>query len=131
MRRTAFYLSVLLSAVPASAFAERPHVLGPVPGYQCMMLNITEAQAMDPTFHPPVYAAPSGTASVFGYAGLEVAVRNPPHMVNGFNEVLYPTGEIGWMRSNLLRAYHSLGDPSAKCVPVMLSNGQRGFDFPH
>jgi hypothetical protein len=31
----------------------------------------------------------------------------------------------------MLRPYHSLGDPTAKCVPAMLSNGKPGFDYTH
>jgi hypothetical protein len=37
------------------AYAQRPHVVRELPGYTCKMLNITQAQAMDPTFHTPYY----------------------------------------------------------------------------
>lgn len=114
-----------------SAFAERPHVVRVLPGYSCKALNITEAQAMDPTFHTPYFSQPSESSPVAGYAGLQVAIRSPVHDVNGFDEAVFPNGGTVWIRASLLRSYHSLTDPSAKCVPVLMSDGRQGFDFPH
>ncbi len=113
------------------AFAEQPRVVRALPGYVCKELNITEEQAMDPTFHTPYFSQPSGSSSVAGYAGLEVAVKKPIHSVNGFDEAVFPNGGIVWIEAALLRDYHSIGDPTAKCVPVLMSNGRQGFDFPH
>ena len=99
----------------------------PLPGYQCMMLNITEQQSMDPTFHVPVRAQPSASAQVVGTAGSVVIVRAPAKPVNGFLEMLFPDGRPVWIASDAVRPYHSLGDPNAKCVPEILSNGRIGF----
>jgi hypothetical protein len=99
----------------------------PLPGYQCMMLNITEQQSMDPTFHVPVRAQPSASAPVVGTAGSVVIVRAPAKPVNGFLEMLFPDGRQVWIASDAVRPYHSLGDPNAKCVPEILSNGRIGF----
>ncbi|WP_158931450.1 hypothetical protein [Acidisphaera sp. S103] len=95
------------------------------------MLNITVAQAMDPTFHLPYYSQPSATSPVAGYASAQVAVKAPVHDVNGFDEAMFPNGGTVWIQASLLKDYHSLGDPTAKCVPVLMSNGRQGFDYPH
>ena len=115
----------------AQALAERPHVVRVLPDYACKVLNITESQARDPTFHTPYYSQPSATAPIAGYASLEVAVKAPVHDVNGFDEAMFPNGGTVWIQASLLKDYHSLGDPTAKCVPVLMSNGRQGFDFPH
>ena len=115
----------------AQALAERPHVVRLLPGYSCKVLNITEAQSMDPAFHTPYYSQPSASAPVAGYAGLQVAVKDPIHNVNGFDEAMFPNGGSVWIQANLLKDYHSLGDPTAKCVPALMSNGRQGFAFPH
>jgi hypothetical protein len=100
-------------------------------GYACMSLNITDEQANDFHFHVLFYAKPNAHASVVGYASSQVAVRMPVHTVDGFTEALFPTGEVGWIQSTLLRPYHSKLDPTARCVPTMLANGRIGFSYPH
>jgi hypothetical protein len=117
--------------IAAQAHAERPHVVRVIPGYTCKVLNITEAQAMDPTFHTPYFSQPSAGSPVVGFAGLEVAVKSPLHTVNGFDEAMFPNGGTVWIQATLLKDYHSVSDPTAKCVPVLMSNGRQGFDFPH
>jgi hypothetical protein len=126
--------AVVLSTVvliSTQAHAQRPHVVRDLPGYTCKMLNITVAQAMDPTFHLPYYSQPSATSPVAGYASAQVAVKAPVHDVNGFDEAMFPNGGTVWIQASLLKDYHSLGDPTAKCVPVLMSNGRQGFDYPH
>ena len=118
------------------AHAQRPHVVRDLPGYTCKMLNITvagraAAQAMDPTFHLLYYSQPSATSSIAGYASAQVAVKIPIHTVNGFDEAIFPNGGEVWIEASVLKDYHSLGDPTAKCVPVLMSNGQQGFNYPH
>jgi hypothetical protein len=115
-----------LSHLPAYA-ATTPRQ---IPGYACMMLNLTEQQSMDPSVHIPVRSAPSESAPPIGWAGAVVAVREPVAAVNGFVAMLFPTGQQVWISKNDLRPYHSLGDPGARCVPVMLPNGRVGFDSP-
>ena len=132
MHRTFWHIGfALMLSSPIAAWAQRPTIVGPLAGYQCMMLNITEKQALDPNFQIPVYTQPSETSQPFGYASLQVAVQQPPRVVNGFTEMLFPTGAKVWIKTGLLRPYRSLGDPSARCNPVSLSNGHVGFDHPH
>lgn len=121
------YLAVFASSASADAL----HVVSHLSGYKCMMLNITAQQAMDPTFHVPVYAQPSQQSKVVGYAALQVAVRDPENVVSGFVQALFPMGSTVWIPRNELTTYHSLGDPTAKCVPAKMSNGRYGFDYPH
>ena len=99
----------------------------PLPGYRCMMLNLSEQQSMDPSMRVPVRAAPSVTAPTVGWAGAVVVVREPVKPVNGFVQILFPDGRPVWIASDVLRPYHSLGDPNAKCVPEILPNGRIGF----
>jgi hypothetical protein len=124
-----FFLFVAACASPASA--DTIHVVSHLSGYKCMMLSITAQQAMDPSFHVPVYAQPSQQAQVVGYAALQVAVREPENVVNGFVQALFPTGSTVWILKSELTTYHSLGDSAAKCVPAKMSNGRYGFDYPH
>jgi hypothetical protein len=126
--------AVLVSAIvllSTQAQAQRPHVARELPGYMCKMLNITVDQAMDPTFHVPYYSQPTNSSPIAGYASAQVAVKTPIHNVNGFDEAIFPNGGIVWIQASILKDYHSLGDPTAKCVPVLMSNGRQGFDYPH
>jgi hypothetical protein len=96
-----------------------------------MTLNITDAQAQDFKFHVPFYSAPDLSSQTVGFAGSQVAVREPTHEVNGFLEALFPTGAKVWVAANYLRPYHSTLDPTAKCIPVIMANGRQGFSYPH
>ena len=99
----------------------------PLPGYRCMMLNLSEQQSMDPSKRVPVRGAPSMSAPTVGWAGAVVVVREPVTSVNGFVQMLFPDGRQVWIASDMLRPYHSLGDPNAKCIPEILPNGRIGF----
>jgi hypothetical protein len=92
-----------------------------------MMLNLSEQQSMDPSMRVLVRAAPSMSAPAVGWAGAVVVVREPVTPVNGFVQMLFPDGRQVWIASDVLRPYHSLGDPNAKCVPEILPNGRIGF----
>jgi hypothetical protein len=131
MMRALMTMLGLASLISPPAFAERLHVVGDLQGYKCVMLNIAATQAMDPNFHEPVYSQPSAQAPVVGYAGLQVAIPDPPQVVNGFEQALFANGAAVWIRASDLKAYRSLGDPTARCVPVRLSNGRLGFSYPH
>jgi hypothetical protein len=102
----------------------------PIPGYRCMMLNLTEQQSMDPLVHIPVRSAPSESAPPVGWAGAVVAVREPMYVVNGFAQILFPNGRPVWIVANILRPYRSVSDPAARCTPVVLPNGLVGFGAP-
>jgi hypothetical protein len=116
-----------LAIISAPAFGAL-RAVSPLPGYQCMVLNLSEKEAMDFNFHVPVRAEPVAGAPAVGWAGAIVAVRDPRHVVNGFAEALFPTGATVWIASNMLRPYQS---PGVKCVPSLMSNGKPGFAFPH
>lgn len=115
----------------ALAQRQRPEVVALLPGYACKQLNITQQQAMDPTVHIKAFSQPSAQAPVVGDASLEVAVVSPPRVVNGFEQALYWSGATVWIRSSDLTQYHSLGDPTARCLPARMSNGHVGFSFQH
>jgi hypothetical protein len=83
-------------------------------------LNLTEQQFLNPSAHVPVRSEPAASAPEVGWAATNVAVRDPPQIVNGFVEALFPNGATVWIESRMLRPYHSLGDPTAKCVPFVM-----------
>ena len=122
---------VAFAGLSARTAADRPHPVRPLPGYKCMMLNLTEQQFLNPSVHVPVRSEPAASAPEVGWAATNVAVRDPPHIVNGFAEALVPNGATVWIESRMLRPYHSLGDPTAKCVPSVMSDGTPGFAYPH
>ena len=115
-------------ALTSAALAETLRAVSPLPGYKCMVLNLSEQQAKDFNVHVPVRGQPAANAPEVGWAAATVAVRDPPHVVNGFTEALFPTGATVWIASNKLRPY---SDPHAKCVPSLMSNGKPGFAYPH
>ncbi len=119
-----------LSAV-SGVSAQGITAVRPLSGYMCMMLNLTEQQSMDPSVSIPVRSRPSDTAPVVGSAPATIAVREPPKPINGYLEALFPTGQRVWIAANSVRPYHSLGDPTAKCIPAVMSNGKPGFLHPH
>ena len=98
-----------------------------IPGYKCMMLNITEQQSMDPGFRVEIKSAPSPTSPGAGWAGGVVIVHDPAVPQNGFLEVLKPNGQAAWIPASMVKAYRPLADPTAKCVPEVLPNGRIGF----
>lgn len=121
-------LAVLLIGLAAhgtSALAAGPS--RPLPGYRCMMLNLTERQSMDPGVHVDVLDAPSPSAHPQGMAGSVVAVTDPAIRQDGYVRMVMANGRPGWIRESMLRPYHSLGDPSARCRPVVLPSGVIGF----
>ena len=115
-------------ALTSAAVAETLRAVSPLPGYKCMVLNLSEEQAKDFNVHVPVRAQPAANAPEVGWAAATVAVRDPLHVVNGFTEALFPTGATVWIASNMLRPY---SDSHAKCVPSLMSNGKPGFAYPH
>ena len=131
MKANVLLASGILVFASCSAWAAGPQITGPLPGYKCMMLNLTGAQIMDPATHIPFRSRPSDTADIAGYASAQVAIKDPVREVNGYVQARFPTGGTVWIKSSSLAPYHSLGDPTARCVPVMMSNGRSGFDYPH
>lgn len=97
-----------------------------IPGYECMMLNITEQQSMDPGFRVNVKSAPSSTSPNAGWAAAVVIVRDPSVSRNGFLEMLKPNGQTAWIPANMVKTYRPVADPNARCVPAVLPNGRIG-----
>ena len=127
--------SLFVGAFAVATFAglsgtEAAQPVQPIPGFQCMTLNLTEQQMADPSVDIPVRSAPSPTAPQVGSASAQVAVRMPMKSVNGFSESLFPTGATVWIETKMLRPYRSISDPTARCVPVIMSNGRPGFTYP-
>ena len=110
---------VLLAATPA--FAAPPTVVKPLPGYVCMKLNLTEAQALNGS---GVYIRlqPADTAPTGTLAPSVVFARSPAHVENGYLEVIQITGAPGWIRQSQVRPM----SPTERCVPSLMSNGRIG-----
>ena len=124
-------LCVALGLAPTASFAQGFHAVGPAPGWACMGLNLTEQQSLDPTVHVVVRQQPSESAPVAGWAPITVAIRSPNHPVNGFAEMLRPNGQHVWIPEADLRPWSSKADPTARCVPSIMSNSTYGFSYPH
>jgi len=131
MKRFCVVLGAGLLSLGVGAQAQPPRVVGPLPGYGCMVLNLTEHQAMDSSTHVLVRREPSKASPVVGYAPGIVIVPVPLEVEGGYTKAVAPNGGVGWIKSGSLRPYHSLGDPTAKCRAVRLSNGRAGFDTYH
>jgi hypothetical protein len=71
---------ILVSSVGLSATtaADGPHPVRPLPGYKCMMLNLTEQQFLNPSVHVPVRSEPAASAPEVGWAATNAAVRTLP-----------------------------------------------------
>lgn len=127
----ALVVSLLGVVLVSSAEAQPASVVGPLPGYGCMVLNLSQQQSMNPSVHVLLRTAPSNNAPVAGYASGIMIVPMPRRSVGAFTEVLFPTGKAVWIESQMLQPFHSVGDPAAKCRAVRLSDGRVGFETYH
>jgi len=91
-----------------------------------MMLNITEQQAMDPNFHVEVKAQPSAVSPTIGWQPGIVIAKKPALPVNGYLQIVRANGEEAWIPASIVKPYHPLADPTAKCAPEVLPNGLIG-----
>lgn len=121
--------ALLLILVSSASHAQGLQVIQPIEGYVCMSLNLNERQLLDNSKPVLVRTEPSLTASKVGIAGATVAVLQPVQPVNGFVQMLFPTGQHAWILLSDLRPWRSMSNPAAKCVPSWLSNGKPGFDY--
>lgn len=127
--RTCVALAIGACLTATVAFAGSVTVVRHIPGYQCMALNLTPQQMMDPSVVVPVLAAPKEGAPKIGVAASTVAASDPLVSYHGFVEVLFPSGRTGWIAGSLLRPWHPASGTSGSCAPAQLSNGRLGFDY--
>jgi hypothetical protein len=131
MRLTITGLVLACSFIAIGASAQGLHAVKPLSGWTCMKLNLSQKQSLDPSVHVIVRAGPRADAPEAGWAAMTVAVRSPVHEVNGFEEMLFPNGKRVWIASKSLSPWSSVADPTAHCVPSLMSNGKPGFAYPH
>lgn len=117
--------------IASAAHAQGLHAVKPLSGYQCEMLNLTEQQMMSRRTRVPVREAPRDSARVVGIAPATVAINDQVPAQNGYLQAINAAGRSVWIAADIVKPYHSEGDPTAKCVPSVMSNGMIGFDYPH
>jgi hypothetical protein len=124
-----FIIGLTIAASLAQATRADPvYVVRPLDGYVCMNLNLSEAQLLDfkgPRI--PILVAPRPDAAVGTLAAAVVFAKSPPHVVNGYTEVLQLTGKPGWIETSKIVPYHSASNPYAHCTPSLMSNGRLGI----
>ena len=126
LNKTLLLIGLGIAVVSSHAQAQAHAVRERLAGYECMMLNITEQQAMDPNFHVGVKAQPSPTSATVGWQPGIVIVKEPAVPRNGYLQILRANGQEAWIEANIVKAYHPLSDPNAKCAPELLPNGLIG-----
>jgi hypothetical protein len=112
-----------LNAPAQTLTAERP-----LTGYECMALNLSDQQMMDPSIHVPILANPTPDSPLVGYASATVIASIAPP-TNGFQHVLRLDGVPGWVDTKYLKVWTNPGGNGQKCIPSAMSNGRLGFDF--
>lgn len=103
----------------------------PLPGYACAQLDLTNAQLTDPKIGVPIRGTPSRQAPIVSYAGNTLIVQEPAQPTAGFVRMLRVTGQTGWIEAKFLRPWFNQYDPTAQCVPSMMSDGKPGFGYTH
>lgn len=124
VRQNALIAVLALLGMPA-ALAQTTST--PLNGYECKMLNITEQQSMDPTFHVVVRSGPSEASPVAGWASAVIIVKTPAIPESGFLQMLLPNNRTVWISANDTKPYQSRSNPDAKCQPEILPSGRVGF----
>jgi len=124
-------LGGLLYCVGSSAADAPVTAVRELPSYRCMALNLSHQQMMDPSIEVPVLSQPVSTASQIGFALPTVAAKEPLTVTNGFIEVLFPSGQQGWVMRSYLRPWRPAAGTTAHCIPAWLSNGRLGFSYPN
>lgn len=131
MRRKLVLVVVLIGcglAVEAAPRAQGLRAVRPLDGYKCMGLTAEEMASSSPG--PAILIEPKQGAAILGRASATVIVASPVQTANGFTAVLTLSGKPGWVDTKVLVPYASLANPSARCVPSLMSNGGVGFAYP-
>lgn len=128
------WLGLLLATVTAGAHAQSqsqfqgPKVVGLLPGYSCMALDLRDDQTSWDDL-PPVYAEPSAQSARIGIASATVIVAEPRREENGFVAVLHMDGRPGWLDARMVRPWVNRSNPRTTCRPAMMTNGRPGFSY--
>lgn len=122
-------LVAAFSAVALVSAAEAQTAPRDLQGYQCMALNLTEQQMMDPSIHVPIRSAPSQTAPITGNAIATVIAYSPAQTDDGFLKVLQLNGRTGWVEARYLKPWTNPGGNGQRCYPAILATGRIGFDY--
>lgn len=116
--------AALAALFTASAHAERLYAVRPLDGYACARLNATDAQMLNPNGTGiTILSAPKADAAPGLLAPAVLFVRQPPVVVNGFQEVMQINGKPGWISTRYVKPM----DPTARCTPSVMSNGRLGI----
>ena len=127
MRRIMLAIPAVIAIAGPGARAQGLQAVRPLPGYACMVLNLSQQQMLDNSLHVSVYAEPSPSSPKIGDASAVVIATSPLNVAHGFGEVLFPDGRQGWIEVKMLRPYASANDPNARCTPSLMSNGRPGL----
>jgi hypothetical protein len=117
---------LVLSIVPG---AEAQAAALDLQGYECMALNLSAEQMMDPSRHVAILKSPSVRATITGNAIATVIVYSPEQIQNGYLKVLQLNGNSGWVAAKYLKPWTNPGGNGQSCYPAILSNGGFGFDY--
>ena len=128
LKFTAIFAAAVL-ALPAVSAAQVRRAVAPIPGLVCMSLNMTQQQAMDPSFIVPFRSEPSANASAVGRASAIVIVRDPKVETNGFLAVIQFNGHPGWIAASDVVPWKNPGGNGQRCIPSRMSDGSVGFAF--
>lgn len=131
MSKFAAFVGVTVTMMTAPVWAQGLRAVAPLQGYSCMSLNLTEDEMQHESSSPVIRQEPSPAAAPIGRAAAQVIVADPVRAQNGYVAVLTLDGKPGWVEANKLKPYRSASNPSARCIPSRMSNGQPGFSFQH
>jgi hypothetical protein len=93
-----------------------------------MSLNATEAQLMDPHWTGgAILAEPEPGARHVGIASAVPFVADPPVLRSGYLKALRLNGEMGWIKAEAVKPYHSATNPYAVCRVVQYADGTVGM----
>lgn len=117
------HAAVAVVTISASANASKP-----LPGYQCLALNMTPAQAADRNFMLTVRRGPSDQAPILGTEGALLIAANPVVQQNGYIQITRADASVGWVPASSTKPWRSPNPASsARCFPEILDNGRVGF----
>ena len=99
-------LMLVLPLTALTAHAQGLQVVRPLPGYECMALNLSDQQMMTETV--PILAQPSPSAAKIGIASATVIAAEAPS-VGGYQKVLRLDGKPGWISTKFLKPWVNPG----------------------